>query len=1542
MYQEPSSVHIFSTEDLGFLVAHRTVWVPVFQNQKNRRSAHPSEARKCNYAALSVILWNILQESKRFLDEKVGTITPPHDSPPLLSLPQAASPATLLADNGRIEEGGGTPPPPADPHATTVDWLTSWSSSLSSSWFDRDERWRSTSERESFFLCLRRTTYAATLLATVLSMAVGAEVRTMVRVGAEDIRLTIHLLESLNRLFLDLSGFLEAYPSPPPPPLSCPMTADAATPTTTPSFSSLSPSLTVFDGPFAHHPPSRPYDAPTHRLFLAVEESFLQVQLLLVALPRGGATPLDEADVTPIFHMMYRTEMWDASGVSLRTTQGYLAALKALFLSSASSPSLSHTTGLAESEGKMLCERVLQRPPYRHHSFRYSFLRAHREHAGRPQTTTSSSSSGTDPRATTPSTAPSSSSAKLSDNPPSSTSPVPLPIPDFTQPPSSSSPFDTASSPEASDAGLYYPGGRCGGVLEPSFGLLQLFWAVKDGLEAILCPSTTTPVLAMAAIPSQMATSPPPPHVALEEMERNGLRQVGRATQFAFDQEVDHHRREGARLSFYQLLGYAMWNGMPTVEVVPWAPLWERAWHTRLLAASSLPCGPSPPMDDAQRRPTASAAPFSSSETEKGHAAMSSPHSGGEGVPPSLPPLPLPPVWMGNAVLQSYYTPVFRLLLATCYTVKRGEGTTRTAGGGKKGWLSFFSSSSSSSVGQVEEEEDDEEEDDGWHAFVSPDSMVAVWDAIGTCIFQDGAGRSIVGNLPLPALPALPSLPLSLRCCHLYAPFTTQDVQPVVRVCRWLFRHPLLHVLPPLALSTSWASSCLPQADLSDTSSPKEEAEAVRQCDKPPTTPSPLLMTTIPHGKGEEERVSQAFAVVQAMAARVRWSGQVWYHAGEEVQHEIWRTTAPSWRPWEKEKKKEEEKESNLLPSSSASSAPLPTSSSPSVTSSATGSAEGGVAPGEPTSHRPPFSVPPPPRPPHCLTRVALPRLCAWIEMLTAVLTAALTHGMRRAIFPSVLLPSLLDSLTRVFALYTVFVVHGRESLAGVYTRGGGGGSAEEEAEEGVAFPSFPTSRAMALQMAALSSLMCALPARLPSSAVNTLVVTALVPLAQQVAEDGVRYGVGKEGRRRRGVLPRTSTSTDSPSSEERRSGKGGGVQPKDALFYARLEGHLRALGTPVSAFAVSDEVFLTYWTDIALTGCLAIPTPRMAASSFSVSTTTAPGFLQSLWTTAMDFFLAAFYSKRLLCPLLLPSLLRLMIPSTPPTDTSSSASPSLFSFHYPAPPLALLTHFCRRIRTVCESVVECDGVQLEHLLNSTQSIPYQLAKKAYACHTSSSSSAVTTEEGGGGREQVVGRRMWDTTPAWTSPFFFPSTSLFATLPTMAVGEEEGGGGVASPTLFSPPSSVHTEPQAAGGGAGDTTAAVRPSPPAWEEVLCKVTPCSAVLLVVSSLFDQLCVLVNAVVHRGGNASTITQFSNFFSALCTLLMVRHTEVLPRVCASLEALLTEHLRSRPLLMTQCLSFIEVVVANNTGPLKAPLVQWYLHLVHLLGGVKSRSNL
>ncbi|RNF03873.1 putative phosphoribosylpyrophosphate synthetase [Trypanosoma conorhini] len=110
-----------------------------------------------------------------------------------------------------------------------------------------------------------------------------------------------------------------------------------------------------------------------------------------------------------------------------------------------------------------------------------------------------------------------------------------------------------------------------------------------------------------------------------------------------------------------------------------------------------------------------------------------------------------------------------------------------------------------------------------------------------------------------------------------------------------------------------------------------------------------------------------------------------------------------------------------------------------------------------------------------------------------------------------------------------------------------------------------------------------------------------------------------------------------------------------------------------------------------------------------------------------------------------------------------------------------------------------------------------------------------------------------------------------------------------------------------------------------------VRPLSCVLLVVSTLFEKVCLILGntTTAATSSRQERIVRFQAYFSALINLLQCRSRTVLHRVCASVEAVVLEHLRGVPRAQLQWMNYITATVDLIEGTGKKELVEWLLKL-------------
>ncbi|KAG5464303.1 hypothetical protein LSCM1_00484 [Leishmania martiniquensis] len=271
-------------------------------------------------------------------------------------------------------------------------------------------------------------------------------------------------------------------------------------------------------------------------------------------------------------------------------------------------------------------------------------------------------------------------------------------------------------------------------------------------------------------------------------------------------------------------------------------------------------------------------------------------------------------------------------------------------------------------------------------------------------------------------------------------------------------------------------------------------------------------------------------------------------------------------------------------------------------------------------------------------------------------------------------------------------------------------------------------------------------------------------------------------------------------------------------LELALFEGYLRSMATASAANAITDELMLQHWVDIAV--------PAIT-NRHSVT----------LANAGHDFLIAAFRAEKYVSPLFVPTYVALFIPTADVVDGSSVGQRS----NYPPLPVSVIQHFARMVRAACHGIERCDSTALARLFE---------------------------EDSDRGR---------DATRA--------------------------------------------------GSESAAAAYMAKLSPSQREALRKLTPTNAVLLVVSSLFDCLCLLWNSTPGYVKVAQDL--FVAYFSGLCNLLQCSSTPVLQRVCASIEALEVEHLCGSGSVQLQFLKYVNSVVDAVQGPSKVGIAEWFLKM-------------
>ncbi|KAH8620437.1 hypothetical protein ERJ75_000034400 [Trypanosoma vivax] len=110
-----------------------------------------------------------------------------------------------------------------------------------------------------------------------------------------------------------------------------------------------------------------------------------------------------------------------------------------------------------------------------------------------------------------------------------------------------------------------------------------------------------------------------------------------------------------------------------------------------------------------------------------------------------------------------------------------------------------------------------------------------------------------------------------------------------------------------------------------------------------------------------------------------------------------------------------------------------------------------------------------------------------------------------------------------------------------------------------------------------------------------------------------------------------------------------------------------------------------------------------------------------------------------------------------------------------------------------------------------------------------------------------------------------------------------------------------------------------------------IRPVSSVLLIVSALFDKVCILLGhtAAITTAARQERLAYFQVYYSALINLLQCCTSTVLHRVCASVETVLLDHLRGVPSVQAQWYKHIENVVDCVQGIGKPSVAEWFVML-------------
>ncbi|ESL06540.1 hypothetical protein TRSC58_05784 [Trypanosoma rangeli SC58] len=131
-------------------------------------------------------------------------------------------------------------------------------------------------------------------------------------------------------------------------------------------------------------------------------------------------------------------------------------------------------------------------------------------------------------------------------------------------------------------------------------------------------------------------------------------------------------------------------------------------------------------------------------------------------------------------------------------------------------------------------------------------------------------------------------------------------------------------------------------------------------------------------------------------------------------------------------------------------------------------------------------------------------------------------------------------------------------------------------------------------------------------------------------------------------------------------------LQQRNRQQYALQEAYVRAFASSAVAFAMGEMTMLRHWVDTSLR---CIRNPLSGALSLA----------------GLDFFSAAFLSKRAIAPLFVPTYVALMVPVTN-------------NRRYNEPPLFLVRHFAKRVRAICQGVEECDEELLTRMMQNPNS----------------------------------------------------------------------------------------------------------------------------------------------------------------------------------------------------------------------------------------------
>lgn len=282
------------------------------------------------------------------------------------------------------------------------------------------------------------------------------------------------------------------------------------------------------------------------------------------------------------------------------------------------------------------------------------------------------------------------------------------------------------------------------------------------------------------------------------------------------------------------------------------------------------------------------------------------------------------------------------------------------------------------------------------------------------------------------------------------------------------------------------------------------------------------------------------------------------------------------------------------------------------------------------------------------------------------------------------------------------------------------------------------------------------------------------------------------------------------------------GLRAVPRLQQGLFEAYLRAFASTAAGFAAREDLVLEHWINIAMT-VLARP------------------LNMGLAIAAHDFFIAPLMASRPLSLLFVPTYVAVFIRGHGG------------SRRYPVPPLALVQHFSRCSRVVCQGIEKCDDAAVTTFVEA--------------------------------HPELIARVFGEATPASAST---------------------SGKGGSAPASSSSSGVVSEDARAA---------------------MAKLTPTSAILLVVSALFDELCYLWSERPRDAKEAQK--RFLAYFTSLANLLQCTNTSVLHRVCASIEAIVVEHLRGSGQVQLLFLEQVGKVVDRVRGASKKGVAEWYLKL-------------